>query len=103
MNWCKANGICIAYIQPGKPTQNAFVERFNRSLRNEVLNLYLFRNLKQVREQVDLWKTQYNEQRPHDALGIYRPASTRPENWKTPVLNCPLDGEAYNLTGKLTG
>ena len=73
VNWCKANGICIAYIQPGKPTQNAFVERFNRSLRNEVLNLYLFRNLKQVREQVDLWKTQYNEQRPHDALGHIPP------------------------------
>ena len=39
VNWCKVNGIRIAYIQPGKPTQNAFVERFNRSPRNEVLNL----------------------------------------------------------------
>jgi len=69
VDWCQDNGIFIDYIEPGKPNQNAFVERFNRSVRNEVLNLYLFRNLDQVRELISQWRTQYNEQRPHDALG----------------------------------
>lgn len=68
-DWCEAHGVFIAYIEPGKPNQNAFIERFNRSLRNEVLNLYLFRSLPQVRQLVEQWRRQYNEQRPHDALG----------------------------------
>jgi putative transposase len=66
---CKANGIAIDYIEPGKPNQNAYIERFNRSLRNELLDLYLFRNHQQVRELTSRWRKQYNEHRPHDALG----------------------------------
>ena len=69
VEWCQTNGILINYIEPGKPNQNAFIERFNRSLRNEVLNLYLFRSLDEVREIVSQWRRQYNEDRPHDALG----------------------------------
>jgi putative transposase len=69
VDWCQANGILIAYIEPGKPNRNAFIERFNRSLRNEVLDLYLFRNLAEVHEIVSQWRRQYNEDRPHDALG----------------------------------
>jgi len=49
-DWGKANGVWIYHIQPGRPTQNAFIEGFNRTYRNEVLNLYLFRSLEQVRE-----------------------------------------------------
>ncbi|MES9938052.1 MAG: IS3 family transposase [Sedimenticola sp.] len=69
VEWCLANGIFIDYIEPGKPNQNAFIERFNRSLRNEVLDLYLFRNLAQVRQLTGEWRMQYNEHRPHDSLG----------------------------------
>lgn len=69
VDWCQSNGVFIDYIEPGKPNQNAFIERFNRSVRNEVLNLYLFRNLAEVREIVSHWRKQYNEDRPHDALG----------------------------------
>jgi putative transposase len=81
--WCKHHGVFIDYIEPGKPNQNAFIERFNRSVRNEVLDLYLFRSLDEVRERVNHWRTQYNEQRPHDALGGLPPvvyAQQRLEN-----------------------
>lgn len=69
VDWCRDNGVFIDYIEPGKPNQNAFIERFNRTVRNEVLDLYLFRNLAEVREIVSQWRRQYNEDRPHDALG----------------------------------
>lgn len=67
-DWGKANRVLIYHIQPGRPTQNAFIERFNRTYRNEVLNLYLFRSLDQVRELTAEWMTIYNEHRPHEAL-----------------------------------
>ena len=66
--WGKTNCVLIYHIQPGRPTQNAFIERFNRTYRNKVLNLYLFRSLEEVREITASWMTMYNEQRPHEAL-----------------------------------
>ena len=56
------------FIQPGKPNQNAFNERFNRTFRWEVLNAYMFESLQQVREVAWWWMVAYNEERPHDAL-----------------------------------
>lgn len=73
-DWAKENGVLIQYIQPGKPNQNAFIERFNRTYRNEVLDLYLFQNLEEAREITSRWLVEYNEQRPHDALGGLPPA-----------------------------
>jgi putative transposase len=67
-DWGKANQVLIYYIQPGRPTQNTFIERFNCTYRNVVLNLYLFRSLEQVREITAQWMTVYNEQRPHASL-----------------------------------
>ena len=72
--WTEQVGMTIQYIQPGKPNQNAFIERFNKTYRNEVLDLYLFRNLNEVREITYWWKLAYNEQRPHDSLGDMTPA-----------------------------
>jgi len=71
--WCRGNGVLLQYIQPGKPNQNAYIERFNRTYRNEVLNLYLFRSLDEVREITGRWMMEYNDQRPHDALGKLPP------------------------------
>ena len=70
-------GIAPRYIQPGKPNQNAYIERFNRTYRNEVLNCYLFENLDQVREITADWMITYNERRPHDALGDLPPTLFR--------------------------
>jgi putative transposase len=69
IDWAKDNSVFIQHIQPGKPNQNAYIERFNRTYRNEVLDLYLFRDLDEVREITSRWLVSYNEQRPHDALG----------------------------------
>ena len=64
--WCADRGIALRYIQPGKPNQNAFVERFNRTFRHEVLDAYVFESLDQVREISAEWIREYNEERPHD-------------------------------------
>jgi putative transposase len=71
--WCEANNITIQYIQPGRPMQNAYVERKNGSLRRELLNVYLFDSLREVRIMCEEWRTYYNTQRPHKALKYLTP------------------------------
>lgn len=75
--WAKANGVAIQYIQPGKPNQNAYIERFNRTFREEVLDQHLFARLDDVREAAHWWMIEYNELRPHDSLGDQTPAEVR--------------------------
>jgi putative transposase len=76
-DWCKAQDIAIRFIQPGKPDQNAYIERFKRTYREEVLSAYLFDSLNEVREITGDWLERYNEIRPHDALGSLPPARYR--------------------------
>jgi len=71
--WYEDKGIELRYIQPGKPSQNAFIGRFNRTYRHEVLNAYLFEDLDQVHDITDEWITVYKEERPHGALGKLPP------------------------------
>ena len=72
--WAEAAGMMIHYIQPGEPNQNAYIERFNRTYREEVLSLYVFRSLSEVREITYWWMNDYNELRPHDSLGDLTPS-----------------------------
>lgn len=76
--WCQQNMIKRLYIQPGKPDQNAFVERFNRTYRDEVLDLYLFESIEQVQLITDEWLITYNEERPHESLGRVPPLTYMP-------------------------
>ena len=72
-DWSQMHEIEFQYIQPGKPTQNAFIERFNGSYRRGVLDKYIFEDIHQVREQTQIWMDDYNHKRPHDALGKMPP------------------------------
>ena len=72
INWAKLHDITIDF-QPGRPYQNGYIERFNRTYRTEVLDLYLFNNLAQARRITEEWLTIYNTERPHEALNNMTP------------------------------
>ena len=67
-NWAKQKQIELIHIQPGKPAQNAYIERFNRTFREDVLDAYLFDDLQEVRTITERWLEEYNTVRPHEAL-----------------------------------
>jgi putative transposase len=87
--WCEAQRIELRFIQPGKPDQNAYIERFNRTYRNEVLDAYVD-SIEQVREVTAHWLPEYNEERPHDSLGRVPPLTFMPRQQR-PV------GSSYQL------
>jgi putative transposase len=78
VDWAKEREIALRFIAPGKPNQNAFIERFNRTYRTEVLNAYVFESIDQVQQITDEWLVEYNEQRPHDSLGRVPPLTYLP-------------------------
>lgn len=67
-NWANEKHIELIHIQPGKPAQNAYIERFNRTFREDVLDAYLFDTLQEVRTITQHWLEEYNTIRPHQAL-----------------------------------
>jgi len=71
--WAGEHGIHLELIEPGSPTQNSYIERFNRTYRDEILNMYVFRTLNEVREITENWMKQYNDERPHDSLNDLTP------------------------------
>ena len=77
LKWADDNDVNWHYIDPGKPQQNAFIESFNGSLRDELLNEELFDTLDDARRKLALWRYDYNNVRPHSSLGNQTPAQAR--------------------------
>lgn len=77
--WAEDHGIHLEFIKPGKPTQNALIERFNRTYREEVLDYHAFTSLHDVRQITEEWIHSYNHTRPHQALDFKTPAEIRRE------------------------
>ena len=91
-DWCEQQGFAVRYIPPGKPDQNAFVERFNRTYRTEVLDAHLFASVRDVQRQTDDWLVTYNDHRPHESLGDVPPTRFLPRPQTPPESNdawCP--------------
>lgn len=73
LNWAAQQGIRIEHIQPGKPQQNAYVERYNRTVRYDWLGQYLFESIQEVQDFATQWLWTYNHERPNMALGGFTP------------------------------
>lgn len=71
--WAYARGVKLEFIQPGKPIQNAFIESFNGTFRDDCLNLHWFVSLGDARRTIEAWRKDYNEARPHSSLGRFTP------------------------------
>jgi len=69
VNWANRNRITMLYFQPGKPTQNAYIERYNRTVRHEWLDMHAFESLEHARGLATQWLWQYNNEQPNMAIG----------------------------------
>ncbi|MGD1335192.1 IS3 family transposase [Vibrio harveyi] len=88
--WAEENRVELEFIRPGKPTENSYIERFNRTYRTELLDMYVFKTLSEVRELTEQWMKEYNDERPHDALDDLTPWEylARYESRKNSNLGC---------------
>lgn len=85
--WCSAYQIEWEFTQPGKPTQNSLIERFNRTFRQDVLDNYMFESLSELRKYAGAWMWMYNNERPHSALGYLTPVQFLLKYGKLPAHN----------------
>ncbi len=105
--WAEEHGVMLEFIKPGKPTQNAFIERFNRTYRTEILDFYLFRTLNEAREITERWLTEYNSERPHESLNNltpeeYRLMAEKPELSKVRGTKAGILTRPHQYNGGLT-
>jgi len=101
--WCERHGIELKHVQKGSPYQNGFVERFNKSFREEVLDAHSFTRLKEAQALANAWAWMYNNERPHESLGYLPPVqfaqqrlrskapasllTDTPNQWESLILN----------------
>ncbi len=90
LQWSINHNVLLHFIDPGKPAQNAWIESFNARVRDEFLNVQVFRTLPQIREEADAWLVDYNEVRPHSSLNYLTPKEFV-ENFSTPIPQSPAD------------
>ena len=74
MEWASRRNIRLEYIQPGKPQQNAYIERYNRTVRGEWLSQYIFETIEEAQDQATEWLWTYNNERPNVGIGAITPA-----------------------------
>jgi putative transposase len=97
--WCneKDKQITLQFIQPGKPMQNAYIERKNGSIRRELLNAYLFYSLAEVRSMSREWQIDYNTERPHKSLGYLSPLKYAELKNEEIALSTPASGNHLQI------
>ncbi len=75
LTWAHARGVTLRLIEPGKPTQNAYIESLNGRLRDECLNEHWFTSLAHAQVVIETWRREYNEERPKKGLGGLTPSA----------------------------
>ena len=75
IEWAHARSVDLRLIEPGKPNQNAYIESFNGRVRDECLNEHWFTSLLHARAIIEIWRREYNEERPKQALGGLTPSA----------------------------
>ncbi len=73
LSWAQENQVKLHFIDPGKPVQNAYIESFNGRLRDECLNQHWFKDLREAKTIIEVWRTDYNRERPHSSLKYLAP------------------------------
>lgn len=97
--WCndETRKITLQFIQPGKPMQNAYIERKNGSIRRELLDAYLFYSLAEVRTMSHQWRIDYNAERPHKSLGYLSPLKYAELKSSEAALSTPASGNHLQI------
>ena len=85
--WAHEHGVALRFIRPGKPVENAFIESFNGKFRNECLDTHWFTSITDAQREIEKWRVEYNEERPHSSLGGRTPA----EYARDLKMNCASD------------
>jgi putative transposase len=88
--WSYLNKVQLDFSRPGKPTDNAMIESFNSRFRAECLNEHWFLSLGDARQIIESWRREYNEERPHSALGNRCPAEFAGHSTHAPVASLPV-------------
>jgi len=93
--WAYENGVVLDFSRPGKPTDNAFIESFNGSFRDECLNTNWFLSLDEAKQKIEDWRERYNRNRPHSSLGYLTPDEFAEKHNQMPEVSnykCPALG-----------
>jgi len=92
-HWAFTNGVKLHFIQPGRPTQNSYIESFNGKFRDECLNEHVFTNIEDARQMIEAWRLDYNVDRPHSSLNDLTPEefAVNFKQQRTEIPNPKLD------------